>query len=308
MSKADGQYIAIKFTVPITSDPAGRLPTPVGGSEERAASIASIAGSSEYSGSYDDNFIDGNTSTYWRTSTTTGQYAIFTLAEARTVIKFRLYVGNTTYRPTTFTLKGSNDGTNYTTVLSGTCTSSSGWQEFSFENATAYLYYRMDITGANSSRLYMYEAQLIYVHFIGNEQSFTVTGQEYNFVPGGELEASAYTVESVAAHPTEENAILLTIAANDRFESVVGNLTVAYDATKGNLAGAGGQVESFSVSFTPADLVAKPNQNDQENIEIASIAATCTLTHIDYINSKEDENIEIAGITATGILTHVDDI
>ena len=307
MSKADGQYIGVKFTDAITSDPTGVTPSPVGGSKDAVASIAEIVGSSEYSAHYDDDFIDGSTSTYWRPSSTSGQYAVFTLAEARAIIKFRLYVGNTTYRPTTFTLKGSNDGTNYTTVLSDTCTSSRGWQEFSFENATTYLYYRMDITGANSSRLYMYEAEFIYAAPVGNEEAFTVTGQEYDFVPGGTLQTVEYIVESVSAHPTEENTILLTIAANDRFESVVGNLTVAYDAAKGNLAGAGGPVASFSVSFTPADLLAKPNQNDQENIEISAIVAIGTLTAIYYTNSKEEENIEItAGVTGT--ITHIDDI
>ena len=95
----------------------------------------------------------------------------------------------------------------------------------------------------------------------------------------------------------------------ERFCSVAGNLTVAYDATKGNLAGLGGPVESFSAIFMPTDLVSKPDVNDPENIEVANVTALGTLMLISYFDFQNGgEHIEISGISATGALTHVDDI
>jgi hypothetical protein len=139
--------------------------------------------------------------------------------------------------------------------------------------------------------------------------AFTVTGQEYNFVPGGTLEGKAYAVKSISAHPAEPNGILLEMVGLKRFPSVVGNLTVAYDAAVGNLAGTGGPVESFSLSFAPEGLIAKPHQNDQEHIEISDITATGNLIPICYTDVQNGgEHLEITNITAVGTLTHIDDI
>ena len=309
MSKADGQYIAIRFTEALTGDSSGLTPSPVGGTEERVAEISNIIGSSQYSTYAPERFIDSDTSTYWRPSSVSGQYAVFTLTQQQAVIRFRIYVGNTTYRPNTFTLSGSNDGETYTVVYSGTCTSTSGWQEFDFANDDKYKYYRFDITAANSSRLYMFEAELVYTYAGGNEIAFTVTGQEYDMEPEGTLYTQSYDVISVEAYPEDEYAILLSILPLDRFHRVQGDLTVTYDSTLGNLAGYGGPVASFTVPFTPKDLVNKPHPHDPERIELASLAVTGTLIHIYYSDLNEAyEHIEITNISAAGVLTHIDDL
>lgn len=299
--KADGRYIGIKFTEEITTN----LAASIGYAYETI--VGTVTTLNYYSSSYPaSNLNDGSTEGYWR-GTTAVNWIKVQYSTAKVARGFRWYIPNASYYPITFTISGSNDDSVWTQLGDTfTGTSTTGWQEFTFANTTAYLYYRIDILTASSSRIYISELELQSAY--GNERAFTVTGQEYNYVPNGTLETVEYSVASVTVHPIEENALLLVIVANDRFESVVGDLTVAYDATKGTLAGLGGPVESFSVSFTPEDLVAKPHQNDQENIEISAIVATGTLTQVYYTGTKEDENIEIAGITATGILTHVDDI
>lgn len=103
-------------------------------------------------------------------------------------------------------------------------------------------------------------------------------------------------------------AIILHIEDLRRFNSAAGNITVAYDAAIGNLAGIGGPEESFDLSFAPTDLIAKPHQNDQEHLEISDISADGTLTKVYYINTSETEHISISNITAVGTLTHIDDI
>lgn len=107
-----------------------------------------------------------------------------------------------------------------------------------------------------------------------------------------------------------DDAVLLVFNSfSGRFHSVVGGLTVSYDASKGNLGGAGGPVASFSETFTPDGLIAKPGVNDPENIEVTNVTATGTLTEVFYTDTQSAaENIEITGVTATGVLTHIDDI
>jgi hypothetical protein len=67
-------------------------------------------------------------------------------------------------------------------------------------------------------------------------------------------------------------------------------------------------VAAFSKTFSPTELVPKPDQNGQEHIAITSITANGTLTKIYYTNAKAEEHISITGITAVGVLTHINDI
>ena len=103
------------------------------------------------------------------------------------------------------------------------------------------------------------------------------------------------------------NSIVLEMQPMERFESAAGDITVAYDGA-GTLAGAGGAVEAFIKTFAPAELIPKPDQNDQEHIAITSVTASGTLTAIQYISAKADEHISITGITAVGVLTNINDI
>lgn len=142
----------------------------------------------------------------------------------------------------------------------------------------------------------------------GNAPAFTVTGQEYNYLPDGILIDGDYRVESVSAHPSQENTILLTMNDSYRFNNAVGDLTVSYNKSLGTLAGLGGQVESFSVSFTPSDLQKKDNPNAAEHIELSSITAAGTYIRVYYTNSYADERVEISDITATATLININDL
>ena len=126
--------------------------------------------------------------------------------------------------------------------------------------------------------------------------------------------------EDVSLTPTLSNLLLNFSSDNDsksitlemedlqRFESAAGDITVAYDGS-GTLQGAGGSVSAFEQSFAPTDLIPKPDQNDQEHIDLVSIAPVAVLTHIYYTDVQNGgENIEIVGITGTGVLTNINDL
>ena len=64
-----------------------------------------------------------------------------------------------------------------------------------------------------------------------------------------------------------QDKILITMDdIQGRFPTVEGNLTVEYDATKGNLTGQGGAVDSFITIFAPIDLAPEPNPGIVETI------------------------------------------
>lgn len=304
MNKADGQRIAIEFTEKIISDAAAIL-----GYEYRQLKDAAVTTLNQYSTSYPASYLtDGvaSTSYYWYGTTAVNWIQLY-FEEAKVATGFRWYIASSSYYPLTFTISGSNDGSSWTQLgdtFTGTSTTS--WQAFTFTNTSAYRYYRINTLTANSTRLYISEVQLLIQY--GNEKAFTISGQEYNMQPEGALVAGSYEVQSVEAYPDNEHAILLNMKYWKRFLNVDGVLTISYDSTIGTLAGYGGPVASFSVSFTPESLIQKPNPHDPEHLELAGVQASGTLTRIYYTNTKEEEHFEIAGITATGVLTHIDDL
>lgn len=139
----------------------------------------------------------------------------------------------------------------------------------------------------------------------GNEAHFAVSWQEYSYVPGGTLVQKSGTVASTFAgrSPTQ---VMLELDAFTRFHSAVGAITVTYDGA-GTLAGEGGPVEAFTRTFTPTDLVPKPNQNANGHIDLG-LTAGGVLTRIYHTSVKTgDEHLELQ-LSASGALTHVDDI
>ena len=165
-----------------------------------------------------------------------------------------------------------------------------------------------DWTKADGAKIQITFSEPLTGTVTGNQAHFTVTSQEYNYVPGGTLGAITHTVTATAAGDTTKE-LILTVKDTERFESAAGDITVAYDGG-GSLVGEGGAVLAFTQSFTPTGLVPKPHQNDVEHIEISNIAATGTLTKINYANTAAQDmgHIEITGITAVGVLTKVGNI
>ncbi|WP_350343218.1 LamG-like jellyroll fold domain-containing protein [Proteinivorax tanatarense] len=58
--------------------------------------------------------------------------------------------------------------------------------------------------------------------------------------------------------------------STERFQNVKGELTVSYDASKGNLTGEFGSVESFTENFKPEGLKPLSNPNLTENINVST--------------------------------------
>lgn len=91
-----------------------------------------------------------------------------------------------------------------------------------------------------------------------------------------------------------------------RFPSVVGDITVEYDASLGNLAGSGGAVESFIETFTPTGLVAEPNIGIHDSVTVAPASLEVDFLPIEYIDrfAEETDTITVAPAELTVELLH----
>ena len=142
----------------------------------------------------------------------------------------------------------------------------------------------------------------------GNQNAFTVTVPEYDYVPNGSIRNVEKAVLSTRV-VTDEKELILEMQPLQRFESATGDVTVSYNGA-GTLMGLGGPVAAFTKSFSPSGLIAKPDQNDAEHIELVSAVIAAGLLQIYYFNTAEQDNghIELMTATVTGTLTHVNDI
>lgn len=84
--------------------------------------------------------------------------------------------------------------------------------------------------------------------------------------------------------------LVIDIDPYDRFNDVEDTLTVAYDATKGNLRGLGGPVASFSQVVTPDGLSPRPDVGHNIDI-VAEIDVALDFLAIWYTRMYEEETI-----------------
>lgn len=307
MAIEEGRHIAIRFSEKLTGDVTGVTPFPAGYKRQPIdlTNATATAMNEFYPAS---RAIDGDTTNYWRGSTGINWIAV-QLPEAKVVTGLRLLLGS--YYINTFTFSGSHDGVTWEQI-GGTYTAASSttkqWYEFEFGNGTAYSHYRIDtISTYSSSRVYVYELELMESVPVGNESKFTVTVPVYDRVPDGTIYNMVVPVESVSQDESLGDKVLILNFPAGNMESIrnaAGPITVAYEP--GTLAGIGGPVEAFSRTFVPTGLLPKNNPNGVEHVEV-SVHAVGVLKTTTYHDTYGPEHIEII-VAASGALTHIDDI
>lgn len=324
-TKAQGSKIAIRFTYPIIGNPGDPI---IDHSGEHATGKPSTA-QNEQTGYESDKAFDGNESTYWRPGyRLTNRWVRVDLESSLYIDKLVLRQGSGgTY--TTFRLEGSNDDSEWHTVIEDSQGTTVDYYEYEF-SPVQYRYWR--VIGLTRSANYPgYSAIQLHGAVIGNEVAFTVTGSE-RWMPGGPLTPREYQVLSVDRHPddTEGTDLLLTMAPlnapeeptaesdmGGRFNnvatfsddmSVAGEITVAYDISGGNLEGTAGPVESFSEPFTPTDLEAMPDVGLQDHVVSDLTDLVVDFKAVDYLYAYGDELVTPTVSALTVTFTHVDDL
>jgi len=115
----------------------------------------------------------------------------------KVVQKIRLSSGNGNSYLRNWILKGSNNGSDFTNITSGTYTGDDGWQDFTFSNTTAYRYYRVSIeTCTSADQCWMRECEMMEV---------TYSLQSYS---GSEHTQGSYSLKVEAAQTDSLNKTL----------------------------------------------------------------------------------------------------
>lgn len=291
-TKAQGAKIGIGFTGEFKGDVSGYTPTPAGykaGTVDLAQGKTVTAGNASYGSA--TQAVDGNDNSYWGTYSTMPWWITIDLAEVKKSAGFYILQKNASYRGKDYSIQGSNDNTNWITIISGELENLEA-QTIEYP-ASDFRYIKFNVTSYwSNSMMYVYTLKILEAVPAGNEMAFKITGKQYRYINGDLLDME-YKVKTVSLHPTIENALLLEFDTFDRFPTVEGKITVAYDAMKGNLTGRGGAVESFSVSFSPKDLIPEPNPGIQEYITVAP-SVQITFITMEYVNAYADEHITVA--------------
>lgn len=271
--------IKITFDKPIVTDPEivtgteyYKIPVPV-------ESVRTFISTSDYSGYPKTQAFDRDNNTYWRANTTNAGEAIGKdFGQAVTLTKIGVQMDYSSGRINAYLIQGSDNGVDWNTVASGNFTDASGEQAVTFA-ATTYRYWR--INGQSKFSSYYTVTEL---YFYGTRNTYsvagwTVTGSEYTYQPEGATVAGSYTVRKVTKSE-DDMSVILWLDMFDRMRDPAGLVTVAYDKLLGNLIGPySAQVESFSVQFTPTNIVPYSNPNGRENL---SALANMTVSVMEF--------------------------
>lgn len=234
MAISDGRIIVVGFTQPLVGNVLG-LDPPIGYKKSKIdMSGAVVSALNVYSTSYPaSNAIDGSTSTYWR-GTTSINWLQIQLPTARIVTQIRLYLGS--YYVKTFTFSGSNDGIEWTQIggeYTAASSTTSQWYTVDVENDTEYLYYRIDTLTTYSSTVYIYELELYEDAPVGNETKFTVSFDEYDYVPGGSLSRVTRPVTGIHHYISVDTKLDLSSGSYRGITYSSGSLSLAIDEEVG---------------------------------------------------------------------------
>lgn len=161
-------------------------------------------------------------------------------------------------------------------------------------------------TKAEGSKIAIKFTQDLVGDVTGNVGAFTVTGDEYKYIKGPLIEGD-YQIDTVTRKSGTDDTIILTMKDLKRFPTVEGKLTINYDASKGDLEGDGGVVETFEVDFTPEGLEQEPNPHIEETVT-AKPEVSIVLSWLEYFDAYEDEGdtVTVAPASVSVTLTDVE--
>lgn len=172
-----------------------------------------ISASSQFNSSYIPAYGgDNNLSTRWASQSynIAGEWWQYDFGEgvAKIANKAGIYPSLNAYK--NFYIKGSNDGTDWTTLYTGITANSETWQYFSFDNSTAYRYYRfytIDVYSGTATSFY--EAQLYL------ENAVTITS-ESTIKEEGDYSMKVVAPQTVALNHPLTRTISPTINLTDQ--------------------------------------------------------------------------------------------
>ncbi|GMT43063.1 MAG: hypothetical protein IEMM0002_1474 [bacterium] len=139
--------------------------------------------------------FDDDTGSRWQSNAPAAQWIKYQFAQAEPISKVRInpymYAGNASIR--NFTIDGSNNDADWTTLYTGEHPDESGWRDFTFSNSTAYLYIKINITTTWNANPALFEVEMMEV-----VSQKTVTGRYAILKPSVKPLSAMYAVTQTA--------------------------------------------------------------------------------------------------------------
>ena len=170
------------------------------------APSGTASASTEFNSSYQawEAFGGGGNSEYWSSTQDSGVgWLQYQFTSGQTIIAYRLQSENSTNTPSHWTLKGSNNGSDFTTLDTQTGISWTGrdYKLFEFSNTTAYTYYRLDITRTGN----MTYLEVNSFELLDSTSGFGTNG----FLLEGGANVAAGTDSQAGGTPAEQQVVAL---------------------------------------------------------------------------------------------------
>ena len=282
--------IKIDFDKPILTDVSTIVPT-----EETIESGFSLSVSGTNSSYTSANLIDGNTSTYWRASSTgSGQWIMASFSVLKYISKMRFYFGYSSGRPNAYSIQGSFDNSSWTEVLSGNFVNDSIWQEVLINEPIYYKYWRVVFNSKHSSYYTCSEIEFYSKQYVG----WNVYGSQYNTEPSGELLTEPYQIVKITKS-ADNLSLFLWLHEQARMKHPI---TVTVDFS-GSLMGLGGSsVEPFIETFTPVNITPIFNPNDPEYLTMKVPSITMQVKEVIYSSAQSGDEYLTAKVSGIDIL------
>lgn len=140
----------------------------------------------------------------------------------------------------------------------------------------------------------------------GSQAAFTVTSKVPKHV-GGPLIDTVHTVEATTrpapvADTVPQHLLDIVIVDVEKFSNAVGDITVTYDKALGTLQGLyGTYVASFSLSFTPVDLVPVPDPYEVSKLHISITSLNAVMTPVTYVDASGTSSKVSAAVSAISV-------
>jgi len=253
------------------------------------------------------NAFDGDTATYWGSSSTTAPQWIgrnFSAPVQLTKVSARFDYSSG--RPNAYQLQGSSDGVTWYDVAAGNFANASGWQDVAFA-ATTYQYWRLYFTSKYSSYYTCSELMFYGTRNVYDVAGWSVTADEPLYSPAGALGQVTYTIRKITKSG-DNLTLTLWLDMVDRMRAPQGLVVVHYDQLTGGLLGPGNMaVESFDFPFSPSGLTPAPNPGPAEYLT-ARAGLTVSSFEVTYLYYKSADEYITATAGMTVVVTKVGEL
>jgi len=237
-----------------------------------------------------ENMFDGSSSTYYRVDDGVEWIKLEYNIPIYISSYYLLSSTNGSYDINSYEFYGSNDDVNWDLLYKNT---NFPYDEtVNLKSTKKYKYYKIQILSGGSSYTDVSRFEPKMLVNVPDILGLKINFQRECYI-NGPIENVEYSVDKIFYGDNNKELILEFDMLYHSFKNAIGEISVSYDSSSGELRGYVGLVADFNVSFTPSDLEATVNPNNEENINL-SVSMSHSLIDVEYKNGFENNNINVS--------------